>query len=273
MLKYYEGRHGFSSISLSEIWRYRELIWAFGLRDLKVRYRQTVVGVAWAILQPVSTVLVFGILIHWLQGKPTTGNIPFIVTALCGMVPWQFFAAAVTQSTQSISSNTSIVKKVYFPRIILPLASFVPAAVDFLIAFAVLVGVMSMYGILPSWRIVFVPALVVVTLGCSLAYALWLSALNAIYRDIQYAVPFALQLGLIISPVVYESEAVVPAEWRALYFLNPLAIVIQLYRYALLDASLPTPLQMAISFCCMALLGWLGSFYFGRMERLFADRS
>lgn len=272
-LRYFQASNGKGLIDLRELWLFRELVWAFGLRDLKVRYRQTVVGIAWAVVQPLCTVLVFGMLIQWLGGRASDGSTPYVVTALCGLVPWQFFAAAITQSTQSVSINSGLLKKVYFPRIVLPLSSFVPASVDFLIALCILVIVMLSNGILPSWKLVFIPLLALLTVMSAMTFALWLSALNAIYRDVQFAVPFALQLGMIVSPVVYESQAVVPTDWQSLYFLNPLAIVIQLYRCALLDAALPSGLQILISACSMTVVFFLGMLYFRRMERHFADRS
>ncbi len=272
-LKFFQARSRLQLIDFRELWQFREVVWAFGMRDLKVRYRQTAIGVAWAIAQPLCTVAVFGILIHWLQGRATTGTTPYIVTSLCGMVPWQFFATAITQSTQSVSANSSLLKKVYFPRVVLPLAAFIPAAVDFLIALAILIIVMTISGILPTWKIVLIPGLMVLTVLCALAFALWLSALNAIYRDVQFVVPFLLQLGMMISPVVYESEAVVPQAWQSLYFLNPMAIIIQIYRYALLDASLPGNTQVAIGMTSMLMFVVLGAFYFRSMERHFADRS
>ncbi len=272
-LKFFQARSRLQLFDFRELWQFREVVWAFGMRDLKVRYRQTAVGVMWAVAQPLCTVAVFGILIHWLQGRATTGATPYIVTSLCGMVPWQFFATAITQSTQSVSANSSLLKKVYFPRVVLPLAAFIPAAVDFLIALAILMLVMAVSGIAPTWKFVLVPPLMALTVLCALAFSLWLSALNAIYRDVQFVVPFVLQLGMMMSPVVYESEAVVPAQWQSLYFLNPMAIIIQLYRYALLGASLPGPTQVAISFASMLMLMLLGALYFRNMERQFADRS
>lgn len=272
-MKFYQARSGWRLIDLKELWQFRELVLAFGFRDLKVRYRQTAIGILWAIAQPVCTVAVFGVLIHWLHGTATTGAVPYIVTSLCGMVPWQFFATSITQATQSVSANSTLLKKVYFPRVALPLSAFIPATVDFLIAFAVLVLVMAFNGIPPTWKILLLPGLVALTVLCALTFSLWLSALNAIYRDVQFAVPFAIQIGMMVSPVVYESEAVVPTAWQSVYFLNPMAIIIQLYRSVLLDAPLPGTAQVITSFASMGVLLVLGSFYFRNMERHFADRS
>ncbi len=270
-MRYYGPRLGWQLIDVGELWRFRELIWAFGFRDLKVRYRQTAVGLAWAVLQPLMTVIVFGILIAWLQGHASDGRVPYIVTSLCGMVPWQFFAAAVSQATLAIATNNHLIKKVYFPRIILPLSAFVPAAVDFLVAFAMLIATMLYFGIFPTWSILFLPAIIVTTIAVALTFALWLSALNGIYRDVQFAVPFALQLGMMISPVVYETSAVVPEKWQVVYYLNPLAGLLQCYRAVLLGSPWPSGIALLISASTMALLFVGGMAYFRRMERFFAD--
>lgn len=268
---YYGARAGWQLIDFAELWRFRELVWAFGFRDLKVRYRQTAVGLAWAVLQPLMTVIVFGVLISWLKGSASDGRVPYVVTSLCGMVPWQFFAAATTQATLSIAMNSHLVKKVYFPRVILPLSAFVPASVDFVVSFVMLAIVMLFFGVVPGPQILLMPVLLVATLMVSAAFALWLSAINGIYRDVQFAVPFMLQLGMMISPVVYETEAVVPERWRSLYYLNPLAGLLQVYRWMLLGAELPALGSLLTSAAAVGLLLVTGMFYFRRMERFFAD--
>jgi len=270
-LIYYQARSGWQLLDFRELWRFRELIWAFGFRDLKVRYRQTVVGLAWALIQPLMTVVVFGVLISWLRGTASDGSVPYVVTSLCGMVPWQFFAAATSQATLSIALNSQLIKKVYFPRVILPLSAFVPASVDFLVAFAMLAVVMAFYGIVPVWTVVFMPILILMTIAVSFTFALWLSALNGIYRDVQFAVPFALQLGMIICPVVYETNAVVPVKWQGLYYLNPMAGLLQCYRAVLLDSPMPSLSSLAVSSIAMLALLIAGMAYFRRMERFFAD--
>jgi len=270
-LIYYGARKGWQLLDLRELWKYRELIWAFGFRDLKVRYRQTAVGLAWAVIQPLFTVIVFGVLIYWLRGTASDGTVPYVVTSLCGMVPWQFFAAAVSQATLSIAMNSHLIKKVYFPRVILPLSAFVPASVDFAVAFFMLAAVMLFYGIVPTWAVVLLPLLAIMTLVVAAAFALWLSALNGIYRDVQFAVPFILQLGMMISPVVYETEAVVPEKWQLIYYLNPLAGLIQCYRAVLLGSPWPSMTSLAISATGVTVFLIGGMFYFRRMERFFAD--
>jgi len=270
-LVYYQARKGWQLVDLHELWRFRELVWAFGFRDLKIRYRQTFVGLAWAVIQPLMTVIVFGVLISWLRGTASDGAVPYVVTSLCGMVPWQFFAAATSQATLSIALNSQLIKKVYFPRVILPLSAFVPASVDFLVAFAMLAVVMLFYGIVPSWTIVSLPLILIATIVVALTFALWLSALNGIYRDVQFAVPFALQLGMMISPVVYETVSVVPPQWQMLYYVNPLAGLIQCYRAVLLGSPWPSWISLVISATAMTILFFGGMAYFRRMERYFAD--
>lgn len=270
-MRYYQARSGWQLLDLAELWRFRELIWAFGFRDLKVRYRQTAVGLAWALIQPLMTVVVFGVLISWLRGTASDGHVPYVVTSLCGMVPWQFFAAATSQATLSIALNNNLIKKVYFPRVILPLSAFVPASVDFLVAFGMLAAVMLFYGVIPGWVVIFLPLLIVMTIAVAFTFALWLSALNGIYRDVQFAVPFALQLGMMICPVVYETSAVVPAKWQGLYYLNPMAGLLQCYRAVLLGSPLPALSSLALSAVAMLVLLITGMAYFRRMERFFAD--
>jgi lipopolysaccharide transport system permease protein len=270
-LVYYGPRSGWQLLDIRELWRFRELIWAFGFRDLKVRYRQTAVGLAWAVIQPLFTVIVFGVLIYWLRGSASDGSVPYVVTSLCGMVPWQFFAAAVSQATLSIALNNHLIKKVYFPRVILPLSAFVPASVDFAVAFGLLAVVMLYFGIVPTWAVIGLPLLAAATLVVAAAFALWLSALNGIYRDVQFAVPFMLQLGMMISPVVYETGTVVPERWQAIYYLNPLAGLLQCYRAALLGSPWPDFSSLAISTAGVVVLLIGGMAYFRRMERYFAD--
>ena len=258
-------------IDLPELWRFRELIWAFGFRDLKVRYRQAVIGVAWAVIQPLLTVIVFGVLIALLRGTATQGDVPYAVTSLCGLVPWQFFAAAVTQATLSVALNAELIKKVYFPRVILPLSSFVPATVDFIVALIMFAIVMAYYGIQPGWQIILLPILFAATAVTAAAFSLWFSALNGIYRDVQFAIPFALQLGMIISPVVYETGAVIPERYQPLYYLNPMAGLLQCYRSILLGSPWPAPGSLALSAIMVLVVLITGAAYFRRMERHFAD--
>jgi lipopolysaccharide transport system permease protein len=272
-LTYYGARRGWQLIDFAELWASRELIWAFGFRDLRVRYRQAMVGVAWAVLQPLLTIIVFGVLLNFLKSKPSDGAVPYVVTGLCGLVPWQFFSASVSLATLSISSNNQLLKKVYFPRAVLPLSAFVPAMVDFGVAFVLLASLMAYYGILPAWQVVFLPVLILMTAVTSAAFGFWLSALNGIYRDVQFALPFMLQMGMMVSPVVYETDEVIPEAWHSLYYLNPMAGLLQCYRAILLDSSFPNAFSISISFAAMLLLLTSGLFYFRRMEKYFADVS
>ncbi len=242
------------------------------MRDLKVRYRQTAVGAAWALIQPLMTMVVFGVLFGLLKSQPQASDVPYAVTSLAGLIPWQLFATTVTAATTSIVMNSNLVQKVYFPRIILPISAFIPSFVDFCIAMLMLIGLMIWFQIVPTWHIVFLPVMVVLVMITSLAFSLWLSALNAIYRDIQYVVPFLIQTGLLISPVVYETAAAIPPQWRWLYSLNPMVGPLEGFRWALLGLAPPSLISMSVSMAGMFLLLAGGMFYFRRMERFFSDR-
>lgn len=273
-MKYY-GARSWTSIDLQEIWKFRDLIWSFAMRDLKVRYRQTMIGIAWAVLQPMVTVLVFAGLMRVVDAKTDESGPPYIVMTLCALLPWQLFANTLTQGTVSIVSNQQLVTKVYFPRMILPIATLIPAFVDFLIAFALLICVMIYYGIYPGIEFLLLPIMTFIALWTSLSFTLWLSSLNAIYRDVQYAVPFLVQTGLFISPVAYDASMVLnqlpdAIEW--LYWLNPMVGVIESFRWAVLGTDFPPIGYIMISIIMILLIFVSGVFYFRRMERFFADR-
>lgn len=272
-MRYYGGTARRSPwLQFRELLEYRELIETFAVRDLKVRYRQTIVGIAWAILQPVLTMVVFSLLFSMVNGKPHSNETPYAVTSLCGLVPWQLFAVTVVAATQSVVVNAQLIQKVYFPRIALPIASMIPSLVDFAIAMLVLLGMMLAFGVVPSWKIIFLPVFVAQIVAVSLSVSLWLSALNAIYRDVQYAVPFFVQIGMLASPVVYEMNAVVPGEWQWVYSLNPIAGTLEGFRWALLGTDFPALVPMLISLVTTLVLLVGGMTYFRRMERFFADR-
>ena len=271
-LRFYSTQRGFGLSDLGELWRFRELIWTFALRDLKVRYRQTLIGVAWAVVQPVTTMIVFGVLFTLIKGKPHSEVVAYPVTSMCGLVPWQLFASTVVAATLSVSGNAQLVQRVYFPRVALPIASIIPAMVDFLIALLVLMGMMFAFGVMPTWRIVFLPVMVMGIVLVSMSLSLWLSALNAIYRDVQYAVPFLIQIAMLASPVVYEMRAVVPENWQTLYACNPMVGVLEGFRWSLLGTPPPDWMPIAISSSVAGLLLFGGLIYFRRMERYFADR-
>jgi len=238
------------------------------MREIKVRYKQTVLGATWAILQPVMTMVVFTIFFGRLAGIPSDGQ-PYAVTTFCALLPWQLFAFALTQSSNSLIDNTHVLTKVYFPRLVMPLASTLAGLVDFLIAFGVFVLLMFFYGIVPGWAVLTLPLFILLAIMAALAIGLWLSALNLQYRDVRYTVPFLTQLWLFVTPVAYQSS-LVPDKWRALYALNPMAGVVDGFRWALLGQSPPGPM-LGVSVLATVLLFVGGLFFFRRMEKTFAD--
>ncbi len=274
-MTYYGRRTVWQSINPREIWRYRNLVWQFALRDLKVRYRQTVIGALWAVIQPVVTMLVFGLLFSSLDGKPTRSGVPYAITSLCGLIPWQFFGASVIAATQSISSNAQLVQKVYFPKIILPLAALLPPLVDMSIASCVLAILMLWFGIVPAMSLIALPLILLVVFLTTLACSFWLSSINAIYRDVQYVVPFIISVGLLISPVTYELPAVaerMSPVIKFIYCLNPFANLLMLTRWSILGTPFPDLLPMLVSGLLVGGLFVGGVVYFGKTERYFADR-
>lgn len=259
-------------LDLAELYRYRDLLWILTLRDLKVRYRQAVIGAAWAVIQPLGTMLLFGVLFDLLGRKPSSGAIPYSVTALCGLLPWQLFASSVTQASASLVNNRHVITKVYFPRMMLPAASVLCSLVDFVIAFGVLAGLMAWYGVTPGWPVVALPLFVVLAALAALAAGLWLSALNALYRDFIYVVPFLVQVGLFLSPVVYETQALIPPRWWPVYSLNPMVCVVEGFRWSLLGLPAPAWQTLAISLAAGLLLLVSGVAFFRRVEHAITDR-
>jgi lipopolysaccharide transport system permease protein len=263
-----QPRSGWTAIDFRELWRYRELLGFFTARDIKVRYRQTILGAAWAILQPVLTMIVFSIFFGRLAGIPSGGK-PYAIFAFAALVPWQLFAYALLHSSSSLVDNAHTIRKVYFPRLIIPLASIMTGLVDFAISSVVLLLLMFYYGIVPGWAVITLPFFTVLAVGAALAVGLWFSALNVRYRDVRYAVPFLAQFWLFVTPVAYPSS-LVPARWQALYGLNPMAGVVDGFRWALLGEPAPAPLLLvSVAATVVLLIG--GMFYFRRMERSFAD--
>ncbi len=271
-MRYYEGRSRFRIVDVAELWRYRETIWILGLRDLKVRYRQTLIGVAWAILQPLTMMLVFATLFHLMGHMPIVGAVPYAVVAFCGLLGWQLFSTTVTGCSNSLVTNRNMITKIYFPRLALPLSTIVVGIVDLLFAMLVLVGLMAWYGIFPSWHIVTLPLFIALAALTSLAVGIWLSALNAIYRDVGFVVPFLIQVGFFLSPVVYETASVIPKQWQPLYALNPMVGVLEGFRWALLGKSMPPWEMMGVSFTILLAILIGGLIYFRHTERSFADR-
>lgn len=259
-------------ISFAELWRYRELLFILALRDVKVRYRQAAVGAAWAILQPVSTVVVFSVLFGLLGREPVSGETPYPVILLCGLLPWQLFANSVTQANNSLVNSRHVVTKVYFPRMLLPAASILCVLLDFAITFLVLVLTLVWFHVTPSWTVVALPAFVLLTVLAAFGAGLWVSALNALYRDFGYVVPLLIQTGFFVSPVVYETTALIPPQWRLLYGLNPMVVVLEGFRWMLLGTPPPSIQVLLVSSATVALLLLSGMAYFSRVERVIADR-
>lgn len=257
-------------LRLKELWEYRDLFWALVQRDVKVRYKQAALGLMWAILQPLLTMVVFSVFFGRFAGIETHSNVPYPLFAFAGLLPWQLFAYGITQSANSMVTEQRLITKVYFPRVIIPTAPVLSGMVDFAIAFLVLICLMFYYGVYPSWAIVTVPLFVVFAAMSSLAIGLWLSALNAIYRDVRHTVPFLTQLLLFVSPVVYPS-AMVPESWRLLYALNPMAGVIDGFRWALLGSGPAPGLMLAVSLSAVVALLIGGLYYFRHVEEFVAD--
>jgi len=266
----YEPSHGLIPINLREVWEYRELLYFLTWRDIKIRYKQAALGVAWAILQPLLTMVIFSIIFGQLAKLPSEG-IPYPVFSYVGLLPWQFFATALTHASTSLVGNSNLLTKVYFPRLIIPLSAVTAGLVDFAIAFVILIGMMLYYGIAPTWNVLWLLPLMMLALLTAVAVSLWLSALNVQYRDVQYAIPFLVQAWMYASPVAY-SIGLIPAHglWRVIYGLNPMAGVIQGFRWALLGGN-PPDILMAISSIMVFVLLLTGLIYFKKMEKSFAD--
>jgi lipopolysaccharide transport system permease protein len=253
-----------------DLWRFRELLYFLSWRDILVRYKQTVIGVAWSVIRPVLTMIVFTVIFGTLAKFPS-GNAPYAILVYAAMLPWQFFANALSESSNSLISNSNMISKVYFPRLIVPCSAVIVSLVDFLISFVVLVALMGWYQFMPSWRIVLVPLFLIMALLASLGFSLWLSALNVKYRDFRYIVPFIVQFGLYVSPVGF-SSSVVPEQWRLLYSLNPMVSVIDGFRWAILggEAQIYWP-GFLLSTALTLLILYGGVRYFRKTERIFAD--
>jgi len=253
-----------------ELWRYRELFYFLAWRDILVRYKQTVIGIAWSVLRPLATMLVFTIVFGKLAKLPSHG-VPYPVMVFAAMLPWQFFANVLTESSNSLVGNANLLTKVYFPRMIVPAGAVIVGLVDFLISCAILAGIMAWYRFIPDLRILLLPGFLVMALLASFGAGLWLSALNVKYRDFRYVVPFLVQLGLYISPVGF-SSSIVPERWRLLYFLNPMVGVIDGFRWAILGDAFPVDWTgLLISGLLVGLIFLGGVLYFRRMEQAFAD--
>jgi lipopolysaccharide transport system permease protein len=261
--------HGWIPVNLDEVWEYRELLYFLTWRDIKVRYKQTMIGAAWAIIQPFFMMVVFSLFFGHLAKVPSDG-IPYPIFVYCALLPWQLFAHALGESSNSLVANERLITKVYFPRLVIPIAAVCGGLVDFAISFVVLLGLMAYYGVVPGVAIVTVPLFVLLAVLTALAVGLWLSALNVQYRDVRYTLGFLTQFWLFATPVAYPSS-LVPEPWRPLYGLNPMAGVVEGFRWALLGkAEGPGPLLVvSVTVLILVLIG--GAHYFARMEDRFAD--
>jgi lipopolysaccharide transport system permease protein len=253
-----------------DLWKYRELFYFLSWRDILVRYKQTVIGIAWALIRPFLTMIVFSVVFGKLANLPS-GGAPYPLLVFSAMLPWQFFANALSESSNSLISNANLISKVYFPRLIVPASAVIVSFVDFMISGMILLGLMAWYNFVPSWRILTLPVFIVIAFGASIGVGLWMAALNVEYRDFRYVVPFVVQFGLYISPVGF-SSSIVPQQWRLLYSLNPMVGVIDGFRWAILgsESAIYWP-GFALSLALVGLLLVSGIWYFRRMERTFAD--
>ena len=264
-----EAATGWLSLGLGELWNYRELLWFLTWRDIKVRYKQTLLGAAWAIIQPLMTMLVFSLFFGRLA-KMGSDGVPYPLFAFTALVPWTFFAYALTQSTTSLVQSSNLIKKVYFPRLAIPLSSVLSGTVDFLLAFVVLLCMMAYYGLAPGLKALWLPPLFLLAWSTALGVGLWLSVLNVQFRDVRYMVPFLTQFWMFATPIAY-SSSLLPPEWRTLYGINPLVGVVEGFRWALLGTNTaPGPMIIVSTLVSLAILV-SGAYYFRRMEKTFAD--
>lgn len=259
---------GWVSLQLKELWDYRELLYFFTVRDVKVRYKQTVFGAAWAILQPMMTMVVFSLFFGNLAGVPSDG-IPYPIFSYAALVPWTFFANSLTMTSNSMVTNSNLIKKVYFPRFVIPIASVGGGLVDFCLAFLILLGMMFYYGITPTFNLLWAPLFLLLSITTSLGVGLWLSAMNVQFRDIRYTVPFLVQFWMFASPVAYASS-MLSEPWKSVYGLNPMAGVIEGFRWSLVGTNQPGSIIWVSSTVSLLVL-ITGALYFRRMEKSFAD--
>lgn len=264
-----EPSKGWALPKLRELWEYRELLFFFVWRDIKVRYRQTVMGALWAIIQPFFTMVIFSLFFGRLAKIPSDG-LPYPVFSYAALVPWTFFATALNQASNSLVVSANMVKKIYFPRLSLPIATVLASVVDFVLAFIVLLGMMLFYGLAPTINVLWLPLFLLLALVTSLGVSLWLSAMNVQFRDVHYTIPFLTQAWLFVTPIAYPSS-LLPEPWRTLYGLNPMAGVVEGFRWALLGTdTAPGPMTVVSAAVALILL-ISGAFYFRRMEQGFAD--
>jgi lipopolysaccharide transport system permease protein len=255
----------------ADLWRFRELFIVLAMRDVAVRYKQTIIGLAWSLIQPLLTMVVFTVIFGKFAKLPTEGEAPYALMVYAGLLPWQFFSNSLTGAAGSLVGNSSLISKVYFPRLIVPVSAVIVSVIDILICFIILVGLLIWYQFIPGWQIFLLPVFFIMAFLASLGPGLLITALNVKYRDFRYIIPFIVQFGLFVSPVGF-SSSVVPDEWRLLYSLNPLVGIIDGFRWAILGGeSLPYLPSILLSFLTISFFLWMGVRKFRKMEKSFAD--
>ncbi len=253
----------------NELWKYRELIYILSWRDIKIRYKQTVIGAAWSIIRPLLTTIIFTIVFNRIARLQNPSSAPYLLMVLAGMLPWQFFATSVGEATNSITGNSGLISKVYFPRLIIPLSALVTSFFDFLISFAIVIGALLAYRLVPHWQVVLIPLFIIQLFACSLGFSLFFTSLNVRYRDFRHLITFAIQVGLYITPVAFSGKSI-PAAWRACYALNPMVGIIDGFRWTLLNDTMYWQ-GLWISLAVTTLMCWSGINYFRKTEKTFAD--
>ena len=264
-----EPPSGWMPVNLKEVWAYRELLGILAWRDVSVRYKQTVAGIGWAIIQPVMTMIIFTIIFGRFAKLPTDG-IPYPLFSFCALLPWNYFSQSLSGSSDSLVGASNLITKVYFPRLVIPLSRVFGGLIDFAIAFVIMLGMMVWYGVLPGYGLALLPVFILVSMITALGVGLWLTALNVKYRDVRFVVPFLVQFWLYASPVAY-STSLIPERWRWLYGLNPMVGVIEGFRWALLGKAAPDFEIMALSLVIIMAILVSGLYYFKKMEQTFAD--
>ena len=263
------SRKTFGLINFKELWEFRELFWFLALRDILARYKQTFIGIAWAIIQPIFSMIVFALIFGNLAKLPSDG-VPYPILIFTALLPWQFFSNSMSSAGNSIVAKSGLITKIYFPRLIVPTSAVISGTIDFCISFFILIGLMVWYGIAPTINIIFLPLFLLLAFSTALAIGLWVSALTVEFRDVQYVLPFLIQAGMYISPVAY-SSSIIPEKWKLLYSLNPMAGVIDGFRWCLLGAVTPNWGMIIVSSISVFLFFVGGLLYFSKMEKTFAD--
>lgn len=260
---------GWTRINFKELWEYRELFWFLALRDILIRYKQAAIGVAWAVIQPILTMVIFSVIFGNLAKLPSDGA-PYPLMVFAALLPWQFFANSMSASSQSVVGKAGILTKIYFPRLIIPTSAVISGTIDFCISFAILLGMMFWFKVIPTISFLCLPLFLLLAFITALGIGFWLSALNVEFRDVFYVVPFLIQLGQYLSPVAY-TTSIIPAKWRFLYSLNPMVGVINGFRWSILGTAPPDWRTLLISSCGVLFLFMSGLFYFRKVESTFAD--